>query len=442
MAITFFIQSKKAPAPIYVRIREGVEIDAKAKTGFKVNHENFSKGKVKLFKKPSGADASVKKEIQEKNDPLIKLQEDLDSLRIHLTNLLNNRKEYEEINSKWLKSVINPDKEVDSVPSNLVEYFDYYIDFKRSSLESSTIKKLKVFRSRMGDFQKDYGIVYIQDVNKKLSIAIQKWCDKNGYAHNTKVKTLKVIKTVCNHAKENGVIAHPELDLITKGLKYKKVEHIHLDFDEIQKIIDSDLEDEKLDIARDWLVISCYTAQRVSDFLRFSKDSIVEMDGEKFLDIRQKKTDEPIYIFLSDEVVDILNKRGGEFPPVFSENTESNKTIYNRLIKDVCRLANIKNTVTANLRNPLTNRYEEKEVPKYKAVSTHIGRRSYATNYYGKINTALLIAATGHASEEQFLRYVGKKGTQNALSLAKEMRKLAVKEGRKPHLKLIKNVSG
>src|SRR5699024_8880604 len=122
-------------------------------------------------------------------------------------------------------------------------------------------------------------------------------------------------------------------------------------------------------------------AQRVSDFLRFSKDEVTQIEGIDFLDIKQEKTDAPVYIPLSDEVVKILNKRGGEFPPVFSQNAESNKTMYNGLIKEVCRIAGIDNTVTAYMKNKETNRYEETEMPKYKAVSTHIGRRSFATNY-------------------------------------------------------------
>lgn len=65
--------------------------------------------------------------------------------------------------------------------------------------------------------------------------------------------------------------------------------------------------------------------------------------------------------------------------------------------------------------------YTTKQVPKYKAVSSHIGRRSFATNYYGKISTAHLITATGHSSEKQFLEYVGKAETQKALTFAEAM---------------------
>ena len=136
-----------------------------------------------------------------------------------------------------------------------------------------------------------------------------------------------------------------------------------------------------------------------------------------------------------------MDKRGGEFPPSFSKKISSNETIYNELIKEVCRLACIDEVVSANMRNKQTNRYEILEVPKYKAVSSHIGRRSFATNYYGEINTALLISATGHSTEEQFLRYVDKPPKQNALSLAKEMRRLAMQEGTEPQLKLIKKQS-
>ena len=72
-------------------------------------------------------------------------------------------------------------------------------------------------------------------------------------------------------------------------------------------------------------------------------------------------------------------------------------------------------------------------------MSSHIGRRSYATNYYGKINTALLISATGHSSEMQFLRYVKAKPTANAKELAKQMQALS-KRNETP-MRVIKNAS-
>lgn len=41
-----------------------------------------------------------------------------------------------------------------------------------------------------------------------------------------------------------------------------------------------------LDNARDWLIIGCYSAQRVSDLLKFEETKIIEDD---FLEFTQKK---------------------------------------------------------------------------------------------------------------------------------------------------------
>ncbi len=420
MAITFYTQSKKSSAVIWVRYREG-SIDAKAATSFRISPDQLIKGSVKYLQAPPSVDARLLREIKDVNNNLNDLQNELNLLRSKIITALNERKSYEAIDSTWLKELLNP-KIGPDVSNELVDYFDFYLESKSSSLEKSTIKKMRTFKNRIEDYEREYGRIYIQEVNRKFSLSLQRWCDMKKLAHNTKVKTVKVVLTVCNHASEHGVETSPELKWITKGLKEKKVDHIHLNFEELDKISKTDIEDEKISIARDWLIISCYTAQRVSDFLRFSKENIIIREDEYLLDIRQEKTDKPIYIPLSEEVLEILNKRDGRFPPIFSKNEDSNRTIYNKLIKEVCRLSGLDELVSALMRNTKTNRYELKKVPKFKAVSSHIGRRSFATNFYGRIPTPLLISATGHASEVQFLRYVGKTRTHSAILLAKEMR--------------------
>jgi len=441
MTINYYIQSKKSTVPIYVRIKDGNSVDVKANTGIIINRETLNKGKIKYYKIPPSCSGKFKNDILNKNNYLTEIQNKLDNLKSKLTNLVNNRSSNTDIDSKWLKEIINPKSDTIELPNQFSKYFDKFLEFKKTSLKPSTLKKLKSIKSRIERYEDVYGIVHIKNVDNKFSKMFQLWCDNEGYDHNTKIKTVKVIKTVCNHAADNGLYVSSQLSTITKELKYKGTEHIHLSFDEIEKIIQTEMNNERLLTAKDWLIISCFTAQRVSDFLRFTKNKIIELEGMTFLDISQEKTDEPVLIPLLNEVVSILDKREGEFPPVFSNNVESNKAIYNKLIKDVCRLSKINNTVSAKLKNHKTKRYEIRKVPKYIAVSTHIGRRSFATNYYGKINSALLISATGHASEQQFLRYVGKTGTQNALALAKEMRRFARTKNQEPKLTIVKSAS-
>ena len=62
-------------------------------------------------------------------------------------------------------------------------------------------------------------------------------------------------------------------------------------------------------------------------------------------------------------------------------------------------------------------RKRDGEFKKFELVTSHIGRRSFATNYYGKIPTSFLIYVTGHSTEAMFLNYIGKSNKDIALEL-------------------------
>ena len=440
MAISFYLQSKKNPAPIYVRIREGVSIDAKAKTNFSINPERFDKGSVKKVRVPSGAGEVAKAEVQKENTTLIKLGKDLSNLSSEITTLLNDKKDFEQINSVWLKAIINPKIEK-IAPSKLVDYFEHYIECKGGDIAHSTVKKIRVFKNRVMKYEETAKPVYIENIDLMFITRFEDWMRESDYAKNTIIKTTKTIKEICNHAKTRGIKLNPEVERIGLGkeYKYKRAEHITLNEAEIQSIETVKLKDEQLDIARDWLVISLHTAQRVSDFLRFKVEDIIDIDGNKFIDFRQQKTDTPVYIILREPVLNIIKKRGGKFPPVFSDKAGSNSTIYNKLIKLVCKEAKINELVTVSIKNKDTNRHELKEVKKYLAVSTHIGRRSFATRYYTHIDTTLLMSQTGHKSTKQFMEYVSKPDMTNATSLAKGFAKFDELNKKPAPMKVIKN---
>lgn len=440
MAISFYLQSKKNPAPIYVRIREGVSIDAKAKTNYSINPDMFAAGEVKKVKDPKGATAAIKAEVKKENEGLIKLQNQLNTFKTKLSTLLNERKDFEQINSDWLKDMINPKTEK-IAPSKLVDYFEHYIDCKGSDIAHSTVKKIRVFKNRVLKYEETTKPVYIENINLMFITQFEDWMRETNYAKNTIIKTTKTIKEICNHAKTRGIKLNPEVERVGLGKEYvyKRAEHITLNNDEITKVETVILTDDQLDIARDWLVISLHTAQRVSDFLRFKVEDIIDIDGNKFIDFRQQKTDTPVYIILREPVLNIIKKRGGKFPPIFSDKAGSNSTIYNKLIKLVCKEAKINELVTVSVKNKDTNRHELKEVKKYLAVSTHIGRRSFATRYYTHIDTTLLMSQTGHKSTKQFMEYVSKADMTNATSLAKGFAKFDELNKKPAPMRLIKN---
>jgi hypothetical protein len=141
---------------------------------------------------------------------------------------------------------------------------------------------------------------------------------------------------------------------------------------------------------------------------------MIRTEGElTLIDFEQKKTGKLMELPLHPKILQILNKNNGNFPYKLSDQR------YNDHIKDVCKEANITHEVRGSKMNKETYRKESGLYPKYELVSSHIGRRSFATNNYGKIPTAYLISITGHSSEAMFLEYIGKAQNEQAKGIVK-----------------------
>ena len=177
----------------------------------------------------------------------------------------------------------------------------------------------------------------------------------------------------------------------------------------------------EMEHARDVFLIGCYTGQRVSDLLRMNNEMIEIIDGYKFIVLQQVKTSKIVQIPIHLEVKTIMEKRNNNFPETFGQTPQSNSTIFNKLIKEACRIIKMNEKVEGNLNNPETGRRELGHYEKWKLVSSHICRRSFATNFYSTQNypTPLLMNITGHSTESMFLGYIGKKPIDYSLQLAK-----------------------
>ena len=395
-SILFFIQSNKAPAAIYVRFRDGRLIDAKAKTGFFVNPQDWS----------------VKKgqPINLKDESLKVLNEDLLNLQTRLLNFYNKSGD-STINSTWLKEFLSPTKVLESIPTDLVDYFNYYAKHKHSDVQASTRTKWNVIKHLIERFQRASNTVLkIKNVNADFKLQFERFCKGEKYSQNTIANAIKIIKTICYHARNNGIETHFQLNNIQS--KSQKVIKIFLTIEELERIQKTVLLADYLDNARDWLIISCETGQRVSDLLKFTMNQIRHEESVPLIEFTQMKTGKIMAVPLSNVVRLILEKRGGEFPRKISDQK------YNQYIKEVCLKAGICQVVQGSKIDQKTKRKVSGMYQKHELVSSHIGRRSFATNNYGKIPTSLLIGATGHSTEKMFLEYIGKSNTEKAKQLA------------------------
>jgi len=327
----------------------------------------------------------------------------------------------DEINKQWLQTQIdyyyNPPQQDKSIPVGLVDYIDFYIDYRKHELKETSKKKFNVIKhklQRLETYRKK--TILIKEINDSFKNEFVNYQKREQYAQNTIQRELVFIKTFCKHARFLGLETHPQLDGLR--LDRAKVEKVYLTFDELEKIenIDKSELTDSLENAKDWLIISCYTGQRVSDFMRFTDEQIRIEDGKHLIEFTQKKTGKNMTVPLHPKVLEILNKRNGKFPYAISDQK------YNDYIKTVCQLAKLNQVVKGSKKietEPESGIFRKvsKEYKKWELVSSHIGRRSFATNFYGKIPTTYLIYVTGHSTEAMFLNYIGKSNKD----LAKEI---------------------
>lgn len=349
---------------------------------------------------------------------------ELNKIENHILNSFNSTA-IENINKDWLQTQIeyyyNPPVFAEKVKENptLIDYLDKYHNAQKNNVAYSTLQRCNVVKQHLIRYQNHTNkTLLIIDIDANFKLDFENYLIAQQYKTNTIQRTIRFIKTVCTHAKANGFDTNFQLDNIK--VKYEKTDTLYLNFEEIALIenLDPSLLSESLTNAKDWLIISCYTGQRVSDFMRFTAEMIRTEKDKQLIEFTQKKTNKLMTVPLMPKVIEVLNKRNGQFPRAISDQK------YNDYIKEVCKLAGITQLIkggktTETAPNSKTYRKETGTFEKWELVSSHIGRRSFATNFYGIIPTTYLTYVTGHSTEVMFLNYIGKSNKDLALEMTK-----------------------
>jgi integrase len=239
---------------------------------------------------------------------------------------------------------------------------------------------------------------------------------------------IDVIKQVCNKAELKGYNICNDFKSSDFYTPSNETLDTYLTIPEIHKIYNHKFDNDYLDNARDWLIISVWTGLRVSDLLTLTKKNIE--DG--FIKKDTLKTKFPVIIPLHNQVKAILDKRKGSFPRKISD------VKYNKYIKEVCKEAEITEIIKGAKMCSKEIKLEGKKkkihrkkfgkYPKYELISSHVGRRSFATNHYGKLDTLTLMKITGHKTEQMFLSYIKITPSEYAFKLKEYWMKIDTKE--------------
>lgn len=398
----FLLRGTSEVKKIYLRIRDGVEIDTRIATNLSISEKKWDKKRT-----------WPKKIIGDKsNDQIIE----------SLNKILSSVEEYEtgpgaylEKNTQWLKNAITYQKKKNDESGLLIDRIKSYIDILEnrnlngeSSVTKGTIKNYRTTISRLVRYQTAREIkVYLNGLNFDFYDDYLDFATNNlELRPNSIGKDIKNIKAVCNDAHDRGISVNENVFSRRFKPPTEDTQFLTLSLDELNKI-EKFKGTESLENVRDWLLIGCWTAARAHDLLRLTSKNIIEHKGNKVIRYLQSKTGKIVLLAIHPQVQRILDRNNGEFPYSIAYAN------FNLWIKEVCEAVGINDLSVGYYREPDTKRKVKGIYPKHLLVSTHICRRSFASYHYHKVPTSKIMAATGHGSERMLRVYIGSEAEED-----------------------------
>jgi integrase len=412
--------NKKIMSKITFRVRSKGEKIAPIKLRLSVSRETVLESNSGYFIYPMNWSTKTKEPIQNAAENK-KLKVDLDRLKTFIYGeLLADSNANESISIEWLRTKIDEFKILESgkpiekserdESDYFVRHIDKYIELAptkkvngKLGLALNTVKKYKSFNNLIIRFEKEYlkKRIKFADMDKNFIEKFKKWLlEVNNYSVNHAGKQLDHLKTICRDAMEYDIHINP---YILKVQSFKQSNDnryiVTFSFEEIEKIRNAEMPNVHLENAKNWMLIGFEIGQRAGDLLNISATNILAKEqGILYLNIRQEKTNKKVCVpIINKHTINIIES---EFPHPISIQK------LNTYIKQVCKLVGLNQPTEGYKFDSQSRRKVFGTFPKYELVTTHAFRRSFATNWYGRMETSLIMEITLHSKESQFKEYI------------------------------------
>ncbi|WP_367389048.1 tyrosine-type recombinase/integrase [Lewinella sp. LCG006] len=357
---------------------------------------------------------------------LLKLQRLLDELVAHCTSIYLDA-DHGNISTtdfkKQLEMRLSVRVEVKEVNSTMtfLEFLDYELaDMEKGGMKKDTLKMFRQHCRIIQQFAAEYrdgaGFSY-DDVDWNLRIELIDWLSLRGVQLAYGNKTLKTLRQFMERARRKKLHNNTSYQGVgwTVSTKKAKGALVFLNVRELQILADLPLQGHLAKI-RDVLLIGAGTGQRFSDFSCYTSDNFYEtLSGVMLLSLISKKTATPSKVPLNifPWLIPVLRRNRFQTPRISMQK-------FNEGVKDLCQLAGFTEKIL-QVEQYMGRKagIEKSYTEKYKLVSSHCCRRSFATNLYRMgYSLAQIMPMTGHATESQLRDYIGIDGEMNAEEIA------------------------
>lgn len=272
------------------------------------------------------------------------------------------------------------------------QYKARYLNLCNKLVEFEKYSRLKLYSDSFTEGMTEQFVDYLRCVPEKKLL------------QNTVMKIRSHLCTMLNRAQKGGYKVDWGIGDVRIDKEY--IETVSLTQDNLDDLNGMKLNTEAAAV-RDRFLLGCYTAQRVSDYSRIKASDIIS----GVIYVKQIKTGVVVMIPVHPIVYDILERNGGEFPPLKSIQA------FNRCLKRICKKVGINDIVSVE--RTRGNKVERLKLKKYEMISSHTARRTGATlMYLAGIPVAKIMKLTGHTTEASFFQYIRIDKMENAKDLS------------------------
>lgn len=307
------------------------------------------------------------------------------------------------------------------------KFFDTYQQFlieagEKNAWTEATYEKMAALKEDLMTFKKNIKfsditetwltafVHYLRD-EKHLKTPRKKKGDRADYdsddiigvKNSTIDKKLGYLRWFLNWATEKGYNTNLEYKSFKPTLKSTQKKVIYLTKEELAKIKDYDIPENKayLEPVRDVFFFCCFSGIRHSDAYNLKRNDV---KGDH-IEITTVKTADSISIELNKITKEILDKyKDIAFPDNRALPVIKNQPM-NRDLKELCKLAGIDEEIRITTYKGNLRIDEVKK--KYELVGTHTGRRTFIVNSLSLgIAPSIVMKWTGHADYKSMRPYI------------------------------------
>jgi site-specific recombinase XerD len=284
---------------------------------------------------------------------------------------------------------------------------------KDLDVKASTKRSYNTFLHRFEDFQGKTRYK-LREVDSDLLRKYAKWMTKEKFAVSSIAKTIKFTKKMVQKAQVEGLRITPNYE----NFKYIKKEpefiEPYLTKEEIDQVWNWKPPTDSMQNVKDLFLVGLHTGLRVSDLMIIADEKpIIEDD---IMTVNNKKTGFNAVIPLDERI-----------EPLIKSVRAISDQRFNEYIKDIAKdlkwNGKIKGKLTETDDITGKTRKVSGKYPKHELVSSHIMRRSYATNRYLEGDDLVEIcASTGHSTTGMLLNYLKVSKKEHAQKKLERMR--------------------